>query len=160
MTSASWENMATFNCFSVQGTGGSPTGPEPENRLVDQDMEAQVGQFLLGCKCLVSRGIFGQEQDPLSRLSAAFFPSKCPSITIHHNHVQLYWRGFLLEYQSGAWLPWLKFFVPASCDEIRNIISSRALPSTSYPILYSLNILPIDDTCILCYWKHLYVTQK
>jgi hypothetical protein len=23
--------------FSVQGTGGSPTGPDPENRMVDQD---------------------------------------------------------------------------------------------------------------------------
>ena len=29
--------------FSLQGTGGSPTGPEPENRV-----EAQVGQFLRG----------------------------------------------------------------------------------------------------------------
>jgi hypothetical protein len=27
-----------FNCFfSVQGTGGSPTGPVPENRAGDQD---------------------------------------------------------------------------------------------------------------------------
>jgi hypothetical protein len=24
--------------FSVQGTGGSPTGPDPENRMVDQDI--------------------------------------------------------------------------------------------------------------------------
>jgi hypothetical protein len=24
--------------FSVQGTGGSPTGPDPENRLGDQDI--------------------------------------------------------------------------------------------------------------------------
>ena len=29
--------MATFNCFSVQGTGCSPTGPDPENRVGDQD---------------------------------------------------------------------------------------------------------------------------
>jgi hypothetical protein len=28
-------------------------------------MEAQVGQFRLGCKCPVSRGIVLQEQDPL-----------------------------------------------------------------------------------------------
>jgi hypothetical protein len=26
--------------FSVQGTGGSPTGPDPENRLGDQDIES------------------------------------------------------------------------------------------------------------------------
>ena len=31
--------MATFQLFffSVQGTGGSPTRPDPENRLGDQD---------------------------------------------------------------------------------------------------------------------------
>jgi len=31
--------MATFQLFySVQGTGGSPTGPDPENRVGDQDI--------------------------------------------------------------------------------------------------------------------------
>ena len=29
--------MATFQFFSVQGTGGSPTGPDPEIRVGDQD---------------------------------------------------------------------------------------------------------------------------
>jgi len=51
--------------FSAQGTGGSPTGPDPENRV--------GGQFLLGCKCPVSRGIVVQEQDPVGDLPAAFF---------------------------------------------------------------------------------------
>ena len=38
MTSASDEKWRPSNCFfSVQGTGGSPTGPDPENRDVDQD---------------------------------------------------------------------------------------------------------------------------
>ena len=33
--------MATFQLFfSVQGTGGSPTGPDPENRVGDQDIES------------------------------------------------------------------------------------------------------------------------
>jgi hypothetical protein len=41
--------------FSVHGTGGSPTGPDPENRLVFKTLEAQVGQFLLGFKWPVSR---------------------------------------------------------------------------------------------------------
>ena len=36
-------------------------------------LEAQVAQFLLGCKCPVSRGIVVQEQDPLGELPAAFF---------------------------------------------------------------------------------------
>jgi len=40
---------------------------------VIKTLEAQVGQFLLGCKCPVSRGIFVQEKDPLGDLPAAFF---------------------------------------------------------------------------------------
>ena len=39
---------------------------------VIKTLEAQVGQFLLGCKCPVSRGIV-QEQDPLDDLPVAFF---------------------------------------------------------------------------------------
>jgi len=35
--------------------------------------EAQVGQFLLGCKCPVSRAIVVQEQEPFGNLPAAFF---------------------------------------------------------------------------------------
>ena len=41
---------------------------------VNKTLEAKVGQFLLGCKCPVSRGIFMQEQDLLGELPAAFFP--------------------------------------------------------------------------------------
>ena len=40
---------------------------------VIKSLEAQVGQFLLGCKCLVSWGIVMQEQDPIGDLPAAFF---------------------------------------------------------------------------------------
>jgi len=36
-------------------------------------LEAQVGQFLLGCRCPVSRGIVVQTQDPLGDLLVAFF---------------------------------------------------------------------------------------
>jgi len=46
-----------------------------------KELEAQVGQFILGCKCPVSRDIVVQEQDPLGDLPAAGdFPSKCPSV--------------------------------------------------------------------------------
>jgi len=38
---------------------------------VIKTLEAQVGQFLLGCKCPVSQGIIVQEQDPLGDLPAA-----------------------------------------------------------------------------------------
>ena len=36
-------------------------------------LEAQLGHFLLGCKCPVSRGIIVQGQDPLGELPALFF---------------------------------------------------------------------------------------
>jgi hypothetical protein len=45
---------------------------------VIETVEAQVGQFLLGFKCPVSRGIVEQEQD---RTYRGIFPSKWPSIT-------------------------------------------------------------------------------
>jgi len=48
-------------------------------RWVIKTLGAQVGQFLLGCKCLVSRGIVVQEQDPLVTLPRRF-PFKSPSI--------------------------------------------------------------------------------
>ena len=40
---------------------------------VIKTLEAQLGQFLLGCKCPVKRGIAMQEQDPLGDLPAPFF---------------------------------------------------------------------------------------
>jgi len=49
---------------------------------VIKTLEAQVGQFLLGCKYLVSRGIVVQEQDPIGDLPAVFsfkMPFNCTS---------------------------------------------------------------------------------
>ena len=37
MSSASNGKWGNFNCFSVQGTDDSPTGPDPENRVGAQD---------------------------------------------------------------------------------------------------------------------------
>ena len=69
--------MANFLLFfSVQGTGGSPTGPDPENRVDDQDngssgrpvsSELQVPREAGHCR------IFVQEQDGFGDLPAAFF---------------------------------------------------------------------------------------
>ena len=69
-----WWKMETFQLFF----------PSREQVVVWRDqiwrigwvmkaVEAQVGQFLLGCKCPVSWGTVVQEQDPLGDLSAAFF---------------------------------------------------------------------------------------
>jgi len=42
MSSATDEKRQTFKCyFSVQGTGGSPTGPDRENRVGDQETGSQ-----------------------------------------------------------------------------------------------------------------------
>jgi len=39
MTSASGEKWRNFNFFFlVQGTGGSPTGPDPGNKVRDKDI--------------------------------------------------------------------------------------------------------------------------
>jgi len=40
---------------------------------VIETLEAQVGHFLLGCKCPVSQGIVVQEQGYLGEITAAFF---------------------------------------------------------------------------------------
>ena len=40
---------------------------------VIKTLEAQVGQFLLGCKCPVSQGIIAQEEAPLGGFPVAFF---------------------------------------------------------------------------------------
>jgi len=48
---------------------------------VIKTLEAQVGQFLLGCKYPVSRGIVVQEEDSLGDLPTAFsLQNKCPSL--------------------------------------------------------------------------------
>jgi hypothetical protein len=41
--------------------------------VVDQDIVSKVGQFLLGCKILVSRGVVVQEQGTLCELSVVIF---------------------------------------------------------------------------------------
>jgi hypothetical protein len=48
---------------------------------VIKKLEVQVGQFLLGGKCLVSRSIVVQEQDPFDDLTAEWrFSFESPSI--------------------------------------------------------------------------------
>jgi len=58
--------------FSVQRTGVSPTGPDPENRVGDQDIGSPSRPVSFGLQVTVSRGIVVQEQDPLRELPTAF----------------------------------------------------------------------------------------
>ena len=66
--------MATFQLF-FQSTEQVVVQRGLIQRIgrVIKTLEAQVDQFLLGCKCPVSRGIVVQEQDPLSDLPVAVF---------------------------------------------------------------------------------------
>ena len=74
-----WTSRRTKNgdlsiVFSLQRTGGSVwQGQIRRTGWVIKTLEAQAGQFLLCCKCPVSRGIVVQEQDNLGDLSAVFF---------------------------------------------------------------------------------------
>jgi len=74
MTSASDEKWRPFNCFfQSREQEIVRQGQIQRIRWVIKTLEAQVGQFLLVCKCPVSRGIVMQEQDPLGDLPTAFF---------------------------------------------------------------------------------------
>jgi hypothetical protein len=49
--------------FSVQGTGGSPTGPDPENRVGDQDTGGPGRPVSCGLQVTVSRFLPGRAKD-------------------------------------------------------------------------------------------------
>ena len=74
MTSASEEKLLTLNCFfQSREQVVVRRGQMWRIGWVTKKLEAQVGQFLPGCKCLGSRVIVVQEQDHLCEISAAFF---------------------------------------------------------------------------------------
>jgi len=66
--------MANFQLFfPVQKTGGSATGPDPENRVSDKDSESPGKPVYSGLQVPGEPGIVVQEQDPLGELPAEFF---------------------------------------------------------------------------------------
>jgi len=74
MNSASDEKWRPFNCFlQSREQVVVRRGQVRRTGWVIKTLEAQVGQFLLGCKCPVSRGTVVQEQEPLGDLPGAFF---------------------------------------------------------------------------------------
>ena len=60
MTSALDEKWRLFNFFSVHGTDGSPKGPDPEDRVGDQDAGSPGYYFIIGIQPL---GQFGQRPE-------------------------------------------------------------------------------------------------
>jgi len=66
--------------FSVQGTGGSLTGPDPENRVGDQDTGSSGSWFSSRIQVPNEPGHCCARIKSLWWTSRCFFPSKCPSI--------------------------------------------------------------------------------
>ena len=82
MTSASEEKLRPFNCFSVQGAGGSPTvqgaggsptGPDPENRVGDQETGSPGRPVSSGLQVPDEPVHFRTRSRPLGELPGAFF---------------------------------------------------------------------------------------
>ena len=78
MTSMSDKKWRPSNCFSVQGTGGSPTWPDPENRVGDQDNGSPGRPVSSGLQ--VPGEHFRARTRPPWWITRGVFPSKCPSI--------------------------------------------------------------------------------
>jgi hypothetical protein len=67
--------MATFHLFfSVQGTGGSPTGPDPENRVDDQDTGSPGRPVSSGLQ------VPGEPGHCRARTRPPWEPSACPNL--------------------------------------------------------------------------------
>jgi len=65
--------MAIFQLFfSVQGTGGSPTAPDPENRVADQDIGSPGVPVSSGLQVPGEPGHCCARIIPLGDLPAAF----------------------------------------------------------------------------------------
>ena len=73
--------MAIFQLFSVQGTCGSPTVPDPDNRVGDQDTGSPGRPVSSGLQVPGELGHFRTRTRPHWRPSRDVFPSTCPSIT-------------------------------------------------------------------------------
>jgi len=59
--------------FSVQGTGGSPTGPDPENRMGDQDFRSPGRPVSSEFQVATELGHCCARTRPLGDLPMAFF---------------------------------------------------------------------------------------
>ena len=80
MTSASDEKWRHFNCFSVQRTRDIPTGPDPENRVGDQDFWSPGRTVSSGFQMLSGSGYCRARTRPTRWISALRFSTKYSSI--------------------------------------------------------------------------------
>ena len=85
MTSTLDEKLRPFNCFfQSREQVVVRQGQIRRIRWVIKTLEAQVGQFLLGCKYPVSWGIVVQEQDALGDLPHGNLVILCPHNILHN----------------------------------------------------------------------------
>jgi len=66
--------------FLVQGTGGSPVGPDPENRVGNQVIGSPGRPVSFGLQVPSELGHCHARTRPPWWPSYSIFPSKCPSI--------------------------------------------------------------------------------
>jgi len=80
MTYSRTKNGDLSIVFSVQGTSGSPTRPDPENRVGDKDTGRPGRPVTSGLQVPGEPGHCRAKTRPLWWPSRGDFPSKCPSI--------------------------------------------------------------------------------
>ena len=81
------------NWFSVQGTDGSPTGPDTESRVGDQDNGSPGRPIPSGLQAPGEPGYYRARTSPpwWPSHSIGIFPSKCPSIAPAEISNTLHW---------------------------------------------------------------------
>jgi len=104
MTSALAEKWWPFNFFSVQGTGCSPTGPDPENRVYDQDIGNPRRPVSSGLQVPGEPVHCSARTRPHWWPSWGIFPSKCPSVTPAKTSVVLCTEYFILFCSILFWI--------------------------------------------------------
>jgi len=76
-----WTKNGEFSIFfSVHGTGASPTGPDPENRVGDQNTGSPGMPVSFGLQVPDEPGNCRARTRPHWWSPRSVFPSKCPSI--------------------------------------------------------------------------------
>ena len=90
-TSASDKKWRSFNCFSVQGKGASPTGTDPENRVGDQDTGSPGRPVSSGLQVPGKPGHCRARTRPPWWSTRSVFPSKCPSTAPSETSNTLRW---------------------------------------------------------------------
>jgi len=103
MTYASNNKLRLFNFFSVHGRDGSPTGPDAENRVGDQDTGSPGRPVSSGLQVPCEPGHWRARTRPPWLPYRGVFPSKCPSIaTAEIRNTPCWYFGLLEDNRWGG----------------------------------------------------------